>query len=68
MSISKIKPPGLDAIVMVSFENSQTLDHVLENLYPPSGLKYPPVLKEMDLSMTSVELDELPQVLESVIK
>jgi threonine synthase len=33
-----------------------------------SGLKYPPVLKEFDFSMVSVELDELPQVLESAIK
>jgi threonine synthase len=41
------------------FENSLTLDHVLENPYPP-------VLKELDLSMVSVELDELPQVLRDV--
>lgn len=33
-----------------------------------SGLKYPPVLKEFNFSMTSVELGQLPQVLESAIK
>jgi hypothetical protein len=33
-----------------------------------SGLKYPPVLKEFDFSPVSVELDQLPQVLEAVLK
>lgn len=33
-----------------------------------SGLKYPPVLKEFNFSMTSVELGQLPQLLESAIK
>lgn len=32
-----------------------------------SGLKYPPALKELDLSMVSVELDELPQALKLAI-
>lgn len=32
-----------------------------------SGLKYPPVLKELDLSMVSVDLDDLPRALASAI-
>ena len=33
-----------------------------------SGLKYPPVLKEFDVSPVSVELDQLPKALEAVLK
>ena len=33
-----------------------------------SGLKYPPILKEFDLSPVSVKLDQLPQALETVLK
>ena len=33
-----------------------------------SGLKYPPVLKEFRVSLVSVELDQLRQVLEAVMK
>ncbi|MEE4600030.1 MAG: threonine synthase [Desulfobacteraceae bacterium] len=32
-----------------------------------SGLKYPPVLKEFDVSPVSVKLDQLPQALEAVL-
>jgi len=33
-----------------------------------SGLKYPPVLKEFDVSPVSVELDKLSQGLRAVLK
>ena len=33
-----------------------------------SGLKYPPVLKEFDVSPVSVKLDQLPQALEAVLE
>jgi threonine synthase len=33
-----------------------------------SGLKYPPVLKEFDVSPVSVDLDQLPQALEAALK
>jgi threonine synthase len=33
-----------------------------------SGLKYPPVLKEFDISPVLVKLDQLPQALETVLK
>jgi threonine synthase len=33
-----------------------------------SGLKYPPVLKEFDVSPVSVKLDQLPQALETALK
>lgn len=33
-----------------------------------SGLKYPPVLNDFNFSPVSVELEQLPQVIEAVLK
>ena len=48
----KMIPPGSRVVVVVT----------------GSGLKYPPVLKEFDVSPVSVKLDQLPQALEAVLK
>jgi threonine synthase len=47
----KMIPPGSRVVVVVT----------------GSGLKYPPVLKEFDVSPVSVKLDQLPQALEAVL-
>lgn len=48
----KMIPPGSGVVVVVT----------------GSGLKYPPVLKEFDVSPVSVKLDQLPQALETALK